>query len=96
MSRSNVRAYIRIVKNRCLFDSLEKNNDRSCNCYAQLGDGIFLKCFAFTIDELNHYKGTLYYIIETKQRKFCNIIEEVTRISNEITFVPTACAFLWT
>ena len=39
LSRSNERAYIRIVKNGCLFDSLEKNNGRSCNCYAQLSDG---------------------------------------------------------
>ena len=58
LSSDNVRAYIRMVKNRCLFDSSEKYNERSCNCFAQLKNKTFVKCFAFIVDQVTYCEST--------------------------------------
>lgn len=44
-------SYKRLVKDKCVYSSITRQNERSNNSYAQLSDGSFVKIIEFIVDE---------------------------------------------
>lgn len=66
-----------------LIATSEKSNKRSCNYYAQLIDGTYIKIWHFLVDLNNKSKLTVCEIIETLPNKYASVVTEITHIADK-------------
>lgn len=99
LSRKYSRAFSKMVKCGCLYNTSKKDNDRSCNYYAQLTDGRFIKIYLFVIDEEQEEEYTIYNAIETENFLSMNnpikIVENTSAEFNKVYTknIRTVCIF---
>ena len=80
--------YKKIVKKSCLYVSSMKDNKRSNNSFAQLGNGSYMQLVDFIVDPCTKNEYTVVKKISTTDsfNKNCNMIRKIVKIDNE-TFV---------
>ena len=93
----NARCYDRITKDHCLYKSSLKENKRSCNSYAQLENGSFIKIIKFMIDEEKEITVCKFLVIKKFPLSDTHFLVE--KESSELSLVKTeeikkVCVFI--
>lgn len=83
------KSFSKLVKEGCLYTSSAKNNARSCNYFAQLKDGKFVKIINFLVDVERNNELTVCKMIKTKSNAYADVIHDILEVSDDITAVPT-------
>lgn len=77
--------YKRILKDSCImYATCEKENSQSCNYYAKLKDGSFVKLHHFVHDPINGHQLILYKKLHTQEYKFNKQCHTVRSEENEL------------
>lgn len=92
--------FSKMVLNGCLYATSEKVNKRSCNYYAQLSDGSFIKILYFLVDTNSKMEKTVCQILKTRHNRYASVVKEATHISEEIcidtNLITKSCIFIET
>ena len=92
--------FSKAVKNGCLFATSEKINERSCNYYAQISDGRFIKIVHFLVNIDNKEEPTICQVIATRPNYYASTVKEVIEFSEKISIqtseIVTPCVFIKT
>ena len=65
LSSGKTLSYNKLIKNRCLYMSSKKTNNRSNNTFAQLRDGTYVKLNYFIVDSDNKKEYTIVHCVHT-------------------------------
>lgn len=87
MPRST-KIFTKMVYKGCLFTSARKVNARSRNDFIQLTDGRFATVIDFLVDDIT-MEICMCNLIETRPNKLSNAVQDVIRISNDLTPIST-------
>lgn len=93
------RYYIKMVKDSCLYLSIEKINCRSCNSYAILCDSTFIQIRRFFVDEESNTESCLCNVIQTRPSKYCPNLHVVLHVNSETitcqtNLISKVCVFI--
>lgn len=82
--------YNRMVKDKCLYSSTVKQNERSNNSYAQLSNGSFVKIINFIVDEKVEKEYVLFHhlITENAFRNQHPYLKKMIRLEKSIRATP--------
>lgn len=75
-------AYYKIIFDRCIYTNTRKINKRSCDNFAQLIDGRFVKLVDFIVDNIREI--TICKVIETKPNHYSSVIRDIVEFKEEI------------
>ena len=89
ISRSS-KIFLKMLYERCLFSSARKINVRSRNDFVQLKNRQFVQIIDFLVDLDNDDEIIMCKLIETRQNRYLNTVNDIITLSNEISAIPTA------
>lgn len=83
-------SYKRMVKNKCLYSGIVRQNERSNNSYAQLSNGLHIKILEFIVDEQleREYVICKYIFTERAYKNQHPHFKKVIRLEKNIQAVP--------
>ena len=90
--------YLKMVKDKCLYSSINLRNLRSCNAYARLSDKRYIQIIGFIVDSASK-DLTICNFIEVKTHKYAKFMKKVIKINSSESCVYTEnikniCVFL--
>lgn len=85
----NVKAYRKMVKGGCVYKCCIKENRRSCDYFAQLRDGTFIKINIFVVDVLAKEEWTCCHVVNTQACEYSQELRKVTSIGGERKWIKT-------
>ena len=81
--------YKKIVKNNCLYKSCTPEYKRSCNHFAQLEDGSYIKIINFLVDLETETQITHCYPLITSEVSYCKNLKKVRNINSKSIYIFT-------
>ena len=94
----DTKVFSKAIIDGCLYATSEKVNKRSCNYYALLKDGTFIKILEFLVHYNNNQELLLCEVIETRPNNYNSIIKDVISINEticiETVHIEKICAFI--
>ncbi|KAJ8676851.1 hypothetical protein QAD02_012638 [Eretmocerus hayati] len=90
MVNPSTKSYIKYVIGRCLFMSAEKQNRRSCNYFAQLKCGSFIKILKFLVDVREEKETTVCKFINVRDNCYARAMKEIVSFDEGEELIPTS------
>lgn len=83
-------SFKRMVKDKCLYSSIVRKNERSNNSYAQLNNGLFVKILEFIVDEqlVKEFVVFKYIVTENAYRNQHPYFKKVIGLEKYIKALP--------
>ena len=81
--------YKKIVKNNCLYKSCYPEYKRSCNHFAKLTDGSYIKIINFLVDLETDTQITHCYLLTTRDVSYCKDLKKVVNINSKSIYILT-------
>lgn len=86
---SNTQTFMRMIKSGCLYASIEKENLRSCNSFAQLTDKRYIQIITFLVDLESDSEVVMCNFVQTTRSKYSDALQKIIKIDTEASAVKT-------